>query len=948
MPTRDRSPGFRQRSFVCVTSLLLSLVGCLAPNPQNVSVWCTTGDDVVTRTSPPALETDAFSSARRTLRIAAAARETAALQVALHADTPPIGPLTVTLDAFTNPADAAPATLPVQTYRVQDVRCTDLPSWYPQEVGTAQAALLVPDVLVPWNAPRGGGPVVLSSTRNELVWLDVTVPPGTPPGQYRSRLHVRGGLANAEVFACEVLLDVLPLELPAEPPLPVIARVDPTELLAAQLGWSNTAPEQLNLDPAEPTQARAIALLQQTMNLLHTHNLNPVLWAAFPKYTLGGESVTITWDNYDALVAGWLDGTAFADNVPVAHWPLPASLDYPPAASAGGYDAPQYARLLGAYWSACNAHFAERGWGERAFARPVPPAALNAGAYARAARVAAIAQQQDLAAPLVLHIPPRSLRGLGWYDAPTKAVAGADIWAVPGLAFEPEAIAAQKALGQRAWLLPDAPPYSPALALAAPATDPWLLPWVAYRYGLDGVWIEDAASLPTRATRSPLETAWQGPGLIYAGKDYGVSDAALPSLRLKRLQRGLYDVAYLKLLEANGQRLLAQQIAAQLVRRAGTDACLENLLSTASDGWASDPRELRLARRLMATELTHSLAAADTSTQPAGARPSDWYLLFSQAQRVEARVVGVRLAEVEQRLQALVFTSVDNASNRALAGQWVLSGSTDWQLDTNETLDVGAGGRRSGRLTMALPALTYNTDGVYPIDLAFRTTDFGEFAAPARLAVAACPYVATAPRIDGRLDDWALASNNVAADFRLARSPRDSTGRPTLPTQAFFRMDAAHLYVGIRAALQPGQPPLWKPDNIVPVDGAIPWGQDCLEILLDPRPTAEGAPSDLYCLQIKPSGVLISTHGCRTEPPMGAVEPWISGAQVAVNIERDAWVAEVAVPLAALGPAARQVNLWGVNVTRLDSRRGEYSSWSGARPHAYLPRALGNLIMVWP
>jgi hypothetical protein len=51
-------------------------------------------------------------------------------------------------------------------------------------------------------------------------------------------------------------------------------------------------------------------------------------------------------------------------------------------------------------------------------------------------------------------------------------------------------------------------------------------------------------------------------------------------------------------------------------------------------------------------------------------------------------------------------------------------------------------------------------------------------------------------------------------------------------------------------------------------------------------------------------------------------------------------------PLAALGPLAADNRLWGLNVTRLEARRGEYSSWSGARGECYTPQSLGNLLLV--
>jgi hypothetical protein len=59
-------------------------------------------------------------------------------------------------------------------------------------------------------------------------------------------------------------------------------------------------------------------------------------------------------------------------------------------------------------------------------------------------------------------------------------------------------------------------------------------------------------------------------------------------------------------------------------------------------------------------------------------------------------------------------------------------------------------------------------------------------------------------------------------------------------------------------------------------------------------------------------------------------------------------VIELALPLASLGRGAFDNRIWGFNITRLDARRGEYSSWSGARGYCYLPQSLGNLILLRP
>ncbi len=81
---------------------------------------------------------------------------------------------------------------------------------------------------------------------------------------------------------------------------------------------------------------------------------------------------------------------------------------------------------------------------------------------------------------------------------------------------------------------------------------------------------------------------------------------------------------------------------------------------------------------------------------------------------------------------------------------------------------------------------------------------------------------------------------------------------------------------------------------------------------------------------------------------MGSSVPWQCGGRVAVSIQPEAWTVELAIPLAAFGPDARENRVWGLNVTRLDARRGEYSSWSAARGYCYNPQSLGNLILLWP
>jgi hypothetical protein len=230
--------------------------------------------------------------------------------------------------------------------------------------------------------------------------------------------------------------------------------------------------------------------------------------------------------------------------------------------------------------------------------------------------------------------------------------------------------------------------------------------------------------------------------------------------------------------------------------------------------------------------------------------------------------------------------------------------------------------------------------------------DSGEASTTARLAVTQCPLVDNPPDIDGDLSDWVMAGTNAAGDFRLVRGESTSGApaprMPTAATKAYFCMDTRRLYVAVFCATPRGESPRYRSDNVVTVDGAIPWGQDLIEVLLSPRNARAGGGGELLVLQIKPSGVIVARKGAPTDPPMNASEPWQSGAQVAARTSAEGWTVELSLPLAALEPAASKSRIWGCNVTRLDSRRGEYSSWSGARGNAYSPETLGNLLVPRP
>jgi hypothetical protein len=941
-----RTPGRRARRGAL---LLLGLVlagagGCLPMSASPLRVWVAGDLDAVGANSPVVAESEVFSAAGGEIRLVAGVNETLGFQLVLRSAQPMTIPLKIEISDLAGPRGKISSGAHTTVYRVGDVRVAHFGSWYPEHTGRPATPTDFPDKLIPWDAP-GAGAVRLDSTRNALVWVDLQVPPTTDPGEYVGRLALRDTARNTVLLTYGIRLRVMPVALPTEPGLAVLCRVDPRDLLTEYLGWPREPAEDTRLMPGRADDASAISLVNATMRLFHEHGMTPVLWASFPKYRpLRDRQVEVEWGPYDALVSGWLNGEAFDDLVGASRWPLPASLEFPNAVREGGLGDAHYARLLSAYLAECRRHFAERGWLDRAFLRLLPPEPLGAESVRRVERMVAIVRQSEVNLPIVAHLPVRSLRGLGWRDCPDVDLPDVGIWAPPGMWFEPSALLQERARGRQIWMVPDRPPYSGSLAVESLATDAECLPWQAYRYGVGALWIEHAAELGTGDDGAAADC------LIYSGRPYGVTDRPLGSIRLKRLRRGLQDYGLLQLLERRGKREAARVLAEQLVPWAGSDACIDSLVNCRPAAWPRDPRVLSMAREVLLRELAAD--AEPNADRESAARRAEWTALMNQPGRVRAGVTGVRLTSAERGLKARAFCSVLNATDRTLSGTWQLPAPpVGWTPLPAPAVSAGAHCRRTAELEFNLAGLAYNPDGVYPIDLEFEAEGTSAMSVAARLAVAACPMVAKAPVIDGDLSDWALATNNAAGDFRLLRGvntggPQEQSARPTLGTRAFFCMDRERLYVAVRCQLNTGEPPICRAENFVTVDGGMPWGQDLVELLIDPRQVPEGNGGDLYVLQIKPNGVLVATKGCRAEPQVGNCETWMSGAQVAVQVQNEAWLIELGLPLAALGPQAADNPLWGFNVTRLEARRGEYSSWSGAHETCYSPQALGNLLLV--
>ncbi len=916
-------------------------------------VWATGPSERIDLHAPPSKETRVFSPADGVIRLHGAVNETVAFQFVLTGSDSHMGGLSVVVEELTSESGSISPDA-VRIYRQWPITIERYPNWYLRSVGPA-ARREIPDALVPIDAMRHGRPFSIRPNENLAFWIDIRIDPATAVGAYHGAVVVEDGSGGQ--LRTPLAIEVQDLFLSPEEAVPILANVQLGPIIASH---TQLDPENLRLALSDPDARR---VLLGTFQLLHEHGLHPFTDEVHPRFEQDIDgTVRLDWTDYDAFCGPLIDGSAYADGLAAAAWPLPVDLDQPDPALYGGLTSTVFAAVLRDYARAVVSHWDETGRIDKSFAHFDVSNHSNPVAedLANTQLLATLMQLVDKRLRFVARLVPQDMAPFGWFEhCHADLTSLVDVWATPARYQHGPTLARLQALGKWTWLVPDRPPFSGSTAIEAPPIQSRSLPWQAFLQGHDAILLDRVTDWPIDVFDKSIRDRGQASDgwLIYPGTMFGL-DGPVPSVRLKQLQQGLQDCCRLRLLSENGRAKTAQLIVASLIKAAGTDAYGDNYQDGLHGRRIDDPELWELAKSIVDAEVRTSLETRSVSD---GASPSNrkaWADFLAATRTIEAWPESARL-RFESKPEGGKFVldyevGIRSELRTPVEGRLAFGPLPADAVSRTNKITAGPipeMGQVRKRLVVEMPAPPVtDLQGHFTQDILFDAGASGSVALTATTAVVHVPPAPLPIRVDGRLDDWVPNVANSVGDFRLITARGGSKRRPRARYQtiAYFTQADGMLYIGVHAAVAVAEPSDGPQvmRNYVEYEDLMPLGEDLVEILIDP--TNAGTQSeDLYHIVLKATGNPVFERGVRTTPPIGKVRPWPGlPPTCCVVATAQGWSAEVAIPISAFGSEAALRRVWGLNLARLSPADGEYSDWARAPRYCYDPRTLGNL--VWP
>ena len=886
----------------------------------------------------------------------AAANETVCFQLVVQADAQPLQGLRLSFTDL-SAGKGKIAAGHIKAFRMLPMAIAEYPAWFLRLAESAPAPADYYDAMVPLEAPGAGQPYQLAAGQRAVFWVDVYVPRGTAADEYTG--EVTCSAEGAATWRARLQVRVYDLVLPDARAVAAVGGFDYRtlfgRLIRDEQGKGFAPPF---LDRRDARVRRGLVAMRQLMQMGHDHRLDLFEKGMRPLLKRDGLGrLLLDWEDYDAIVGPYLDGSAFADRVGCPAWPSPFCQEWPDPVPYGGVEDAAYLQTAKNLLALCRMHFAESDSRGQLFLWPCR-GKVGPEEYGRFLRLARMIREEDDQTPILSELPADPPRGAGWkvpgdFAQFASIVAPPSEWLAPSYKPPP---AGAKGFLYGTWLAPGFPPHFPSLGVLAGAADLRAIPWLALKYGCPGLLVPevlDWGEAPFSAAASTQTT------LFYPGDVAGV-EGVLPSVRLKWLRRGLQDLAYLQVLRQRGEGDVVRRVTDALVRYAGVEAAGDYYLDARLDGWVRDAAVWTVARRILAEE-------AQQAVNPAERTQAQLLALSLAWQELRRKTSGLRLEQARTSLAAvrhegggehLVATLLLDLFNECdqpaapvlrvgpLPPGWECLDGPEVRLDPIPPLTS-----RKVVLSLKGPEIPFTPAGKWEVPLsivlpAASGDSTGPEARAQNVSVAVpallAQPVSRPPVIDGDLSDWPARAGNVAGAFALlGRRGHLDKALARRPTEAFLLCDSRNLYIAIRCHEPNMSDLVSESDNVVRYEQLMACGEDLVEVLLDPGGQARGA-EELYHVLVKPSGIVVAERGVGALT--GKAGPWASGARVAVRRSDDDWVVEMAIPLASFGPA-RPERFWGVNFARFAAVGQESSNWAQAARYLYHPKNLGTMYL---
>ena len=887
---------------------------------------------------------DIFDSSKRAVNLSGAMNEVLGFRIDIQAG----GLVELSVGDFSSP-DERLITGNTKIYRIHRVKVPGWPGWHIRTIEPERREQSAADVLVPIDAPRGGLPQKTADGEKLELWFDVRIPKGTLPGLYVApvEVFVDGELADR----VDLSLEVWPFVLPEVGDPEVLVDVDHQKLFFNHVTLDGKPHGPARILEGSPVRSQIQGVLSSTMRLLQEHGLNPQLPYLYPVTKIGGDgNLEVNWDDYDKVVSGYIDGSSYSNRIASAFWKMPFDESFPRPPRYGAVSSPLHSRLLNGYFGNAARHFAEKGWLQRSYLRIPCEYADMENSRELLEHFAYIAKQADSRLRIMSGLPPQDLSLWGWYDFHyANHNDYVDIW-TPSAQFYDWTAISENFGSIPAWGL-DRPPFSGSVDIASPAICTQVIPWQAKaaKASIVHLGVANDWKKPAAGALSPQECIdHRADILLYPGGYFGLSEP-VASMRLKRLRRGIQGISYLRLLQARGKGYISATIRQSLVKRFGTDVYDSSFMDGKLHCWVEDPALWENAKWIITDELLSAVDNRGLSREGNLPTTIRWKRFIEAACSVDIEVVGVRARPAEVRISDGVKIEcnvrITNNQRIPLSGR-VSFGNYPavWNTDRGSLRINGIEPGRSAAVTLTAttPSLTWDENGHCEFTVRLEDDSGAVEECRGRLSHIVVQGSSSPVVIDGDLSDWASGVGNHASNFQMICGPGSGQAGalPGNRTHCFSRIYDDKVYLGFRCDTDTNDFDVRGTTDVSP-DG-IPMTGECVEILLDPANSGTRSAGDLYRIVISPSTVFWE-RGVSMNPPVGAKRPWPVAIRHACRKYDGFWTAELEIPLSSFPREYRSGRIWGINFTRFDRVRNEYSNWSGAVGYVYDPLRLGNL-----